>query len=93
MVAMAHGLELRIWRRLSSLHTFSTRLSGALVDRSLAYAMRCSTEGSTGVVLSDLRNVERPGACIAAPCAMWKLYIAFWPCQLFPDVYSRDCVG
>ena len=32
--------------------------------------MKCSTEGSTGVVLSDLRNVDRPGACIAAPWAM-----------------------
>lgn len=26
--------------------------------------MRCSTEGSTGVVFSDLRNVDRPGAWI-----------------------------
>lgn len=34
--------------------------------------IRCSTEGSTGVVLSDLRNVDRPGACIAAPCAMLR---------------------
>lgn len=37
---------------------------------SVAYEIKCSTEGSTGVVLSDLRNVDRPGACVAAPCAM-----------------------
>jgi hypothetical protein len=34
------------------------------------HEIRCSTDGSTGVVLSDLRNVERPGACIVAPWAI-----------------------
>ena len=34
------------------------------------YDMRCSTEGSTGVVLRDLRKVDRPGAWIFAPWAI-----------------------
>jgi hypothetical protein len=32
--------------------------------------MRCSTEGSAGVVLSDLRKEMSPGASCAMPCAM-----------------------
>jgi hypothetical protein len=35
--------------------------------------MRCSTEGSTGVVFSDLRNVDKPGACMVAPWAIMNL--------------------
>lgn len=42
-----------------------------------SYEIKCSTEGSTGVVLSDLRNVDRPGACIVAPWAM------SWVCDQF----------
>lgn len=30
--------------------------------------MKCSTEASTGVLFSDLRYVDSPGACIVAPC-------------------------
>jgi len=30
--------------------------------------MKCSTEASTGVLFSDLRYVDRPGACIVARC-------------------------
>lgn len=37
------------------------------------YEIRCSTEGSTGVVLSDLRKVDRPGAWGVAPWAIvWR---------------------
>jgi hypothetical protein len=42
-------------------------LSSSLPDSGQAYDMRCSTEGSTGVVLRDLRNVDSPGACMVAP--------------------------
>ena len=34
------------------------------------YDVKCSTEGSTGVVLRDLRNEESPGVTVAAPCAI-----------------------
>lgn len=44
--------------------------------------MRCSTEGSTGVLLSDLRKVERPGAWIVAPWAM----LVFGQLQFFMTV-------
>ena len=37
---------------------------------SCAYEIRCSTEGSTGVVLRDLRKLDRPGVCMVAPGAM-----------------------
>lgn len=57
---MAHGLELRIWRRLSSLQLGQCTLRQ--VGLTQTYEMRCSTEGSTGVLLSDFRKVERPGA-------------------------------
>lgn len=46
-------------------------------DRGLAgtsYEMRCSTEGSEVLDLSDFRKVDKPGACIVAPCAMLQLY-------------------
>jgi hypothetical protein len=29
--------------------------------------MKCSTEASTGLHFSDLRYVDKPGACIVAP--------------------------
>ena len=34
--------------------------------------MRCSTDGSAGVVLSDLRKDDSPGASGAAPCAIFR---------------------
>jgi hypothetical protein len=42
-------------------------MSSSSSDSCQAYDIRCSTEGSTGVVLRDLRNVDRPGACMVAP--------------------------
>jgi hypothetical protein len=51
------------------------------------YDMRCSTEGSTGVDLSDFRNVDRPGACITVDWAIVCSYGAlvqleyFWTLQ------------
>ena len=35
-----------------------------------AYDVKCSTEGSTGVVLRDLRKDDRPGATVTAPWAI-----------------------
>lgn len=45
--------------------------------------MRCSTEGSTGVVLSDFRKVDRPGACIVEPGAI---------AGILGDVYAPSVV-
>jgi hypothetical protein len=44
-----------------------------VADRRLCkntHDVKCSTDGSTGVVLRDLRNEESPGVTVAAPCAI-----------------------
>lgn len=68
VVAMAQGREFRIWRRLSSLDTSVQRAWRSFPW--YPYEIRCSTEGSTGVVFSDLRNVDKPGAWITVDCVM-----------------------
>lgn len=54
---MAHGLDLRIWRRLRS-------LCGSVLESTdawRAHDMRYSTEDSTGLPLTEPKNVARPG--------------------------------
>jgi hypothetical protein len=63
-----------------------------------AYDIRCSTEGSTGVVLSDLRNVDRPGACVVAPCAILRVCSTSGLVESFlsferPSMWGRGAVA
>lgn len=68
VVAMAHGLEFRICLRLSNLPCVNDHRASRVGEG--YYDIRCSTEGSTGVVFSDLRNVDSPGAWIVEPWAI-----------------------
>lgn len=54
---MAHDLDLRIWRRLRSLRGSVFELTHAWG----AHEMRYSTEDSTGLPLTEPKNVARPG--------------------------------
>ena len=58
---MAHGRELRTWRRLSSL-----RVSDASLTEPFSHEIRCSTDDSTGSVLSERRKDDRPGVAATA---------------------------
>lgn len=66
---MAHGLELRICLRLRRLlavsYDYQARARTVTTDD-----IRCSTEGSAGVVLRDLRKEMSPGASGVIPCAI-----------------------